>query len=49
MNPARRQTMQTAITERLGIESPLLAFSHSADIVVASRGRVGCASSVPPS
>jgi len=35
MNPARRPTMQTEITERLGIEFPLLAFSHSAEVVVA--------------
>ncbi|HEY0280794.1 MAG TPA: nitronate monooxygenase family protein [Solirubrobacterales bacterium] len=35
MSTPRRPSMQTQVTERLGIAMPLLAFSHSADVVVA--------------
>ena len=35
MTNARRPTMRNVITERLGIEFPLLAFSHSKEVAVA--------------
>jgi NAD(P)H-dependent flavin oxidoreductase YrpB (nitropropane dioxygenase family) len=34
MSTPRRPSMQTQVTERLGIAMPVLAFSHSADVVV---------------